>query len=736
MKVFILLGLILFSNLAVASNEVNNLIVPVQYFVNHQKDILELSQNLEKYNKASLIGISGIGKTQIARVYAYQNQAKYKVIWFFDSGIDINSQFSFLAKEINKNMLMKDESKLSVDYKNAKNDVMHYLSFQNDWLLVFDNLRINQNHKLQEIITWENNGHIIFCSQDNKDLPQNIMITLLNEGSSMKLITDIIEHKRKLDDVMQLNKSLNGNPALIMQAATFLKENRYVNVAEYMKHINKSHNRIRNHVELVFPVLDYGAQKLFRKIASINNHKFSFNILKIIENEDDIIMNLNMLIRFGLISDISKGESIMFEMHDSLKDAVLEITDININKENINDILDKINSVIPEGIFTKYFEMLQEETLKANLEILLSNAERYKADIHKIMELRQNLMNYYLTTFDYYSCQKMEEWFFEQKNSKAINTNSMNEKEKAVFTWYLTNIALYEDFAKSNVFKSIELLKEAKLIAEQLKENEKLKFTILCFLAEMYSYAGDTNKAVDSIIQAEAFMKDNANLDNAMYDWVKARISINQGRYEDALAFIKKNIEANKIIDSSTVSTPAYVIECEILNYLGRYKESYEIAKRLYKKERDNIKEDHEIHASILVQISRAENGMGAHKDALLHAAEAKEIYTKDKNRKNKNLLESEDIDLALSYVAEGDSLADLEKYELALESYAVAETIFYNRYRDNMRHMDCISYLYFKGSFAASKLEDSFWYKKFSTQLIQKFGKDHFRVKMLLKKQ
>ena len=83
----------------------------------------------------------------------------------------------------------------------------------------------------------------------------------------------------------------------------------------------------------------------------------------------------------------------------------------------------------------------------------------------------------------------------------------------------------------------------------------------------------------------------------------------------------------------------------------------------------------------------------------------------------------------------DGGTLEALNQPEAAVQSFATAETIFYNNYRDNINNLDNISYLYFKAALTACNLPDSFWYIKFSTQLIEKFGEDHFRSKELLTK-
>ncbi|MCZ6913616.1 MAG: hypothetical protein O7C59_03400 [Rickettsia endosymbiont of Ixodes persulcatus] len=47
-----------------------------------------LKENLNKYKQSSVVG-SGMGKTQLARMYTYENKDNYDIIWFIDCNLNI-----------------------------------------------------------------------------------------------------------------------------------------------------------------------------------------------------------------------------------------------------------------------------------------------------------------------------------------------------------------------------------------------------------------------------------------------------------------------------------------------------------------------------------------------------------------------------------------------------------------------------------------------------------------------
>ena len=143
-KYIILILMFFLTNNSFASDKVSNLISPVSYFINHIKQFQILDNNLKKYKHTSLVGISGIGKTQIARMYAYENKNNYNIIWFFDCNLDLNNELLKLAKAINQ----KFKASISDNPLLIKEEVMNYLAHKDKWLLVFDNLKINNNKKI------------------------------------------------------------------------------------------------------------------------------------------------------------------------------------------------------------------------------------------------------------------------------------------------------------------------------------------------------------------------------------------------------------------------------------------------------------------------------------------------------------------------------------------------------------------------------------------------------------
>jgi hypothetical protein len=296
-KYFILIILLIIPYNSFAQQQISNFVTPVTYFVNHVKQLNLLKNNLIKYRQTSIIGTSGMGKTQLARMYSYENQNNYKLIWFIDCNLDINQEFLKLAKAINSTA--KSNLILSEDIMLARKEVMNYLSSQDKWLLIFDNLKVGENKKVQEFINWEHNGHVIFCSQYSELLPNIVKMTAFERSDAINLANNILENNDpKLAKF--LSKEFVGYPILIVQGTQLLNNVQDLDRAEYKREIQRSTDRIKLNITLAINQLKPNAKKLLNKIALINNQGFSKELLKVITDDPNTLDDDILLINEGL----------------------------------------------------------------------------------------------------------------------------------------------------------------------------------------------------------------------------------------------------------------------------------------------------------------------------------------------------------------------------------------------------------------------------------------------------
>ncbi|MCC8399744.1 MAG: hypothetical protein LN563_04155 [Rickettsia endosymbiont of Platyusa sonomae] len=241
-KYFITLMLLIIPHTSFAQQQISNFVTPVSYFVNHVKQLNLLKNNLTKYRQTSIVGTSGMGKTQLTRMYCYENQNNYKLIWFIDCNLDINEELLKLAKAINSTD--KSNLILSEDITLIRKEIMNYLLNQDKWLLVFDNLKISENKKVQEFVDWEHNGQVIFCSQDSEILPNIIKMTVFEKSEAIILANNLLENN-DIKLAKFLSKEFAGYPIMIVQGAQLLNNVQGLGKKEYKEKIHQSTDKIK-----------------------------------------------------------------------------------------------------------------------------------------------------------------------------------------------------------------------------------------------------------------------------------------------------------------------------------------------------------------------------------------------------------------------------------------------------------------------------------------------------------
>ncbi|MCC8371331.1 MAG: tetratricopeptide repeat protein [Rickettsia endosymbiont of Pseudomimeciton antennatum] len=714
---------------------ISNFVTPVTYFVNHVKQLNLLKNNLIKHRQVSIIGTSGMGKTQLARMYSYENQNNYELIWFIDCNLDINQEFLKLAKAINSTN--KSNLILSEDIMLARKEVMSYLSNQDKWLLIFDNLKIGTNKKAQEFINWEHNGHVIFCSQDSEILPNVIKMTPFEKDDVIALANNILENNDpQLAEF--LSEEFTGYPILMVQGAQLLNNVKGLNREEYKRKIQQSTDKIKFNIMFAINELKPSSRKLLNKIALINNQGFSKELLSFITDDKNTMNDdLYQLSKFALISNIDPNDTNpIFEMHDVIAQKIAEINCAEDNKAYLDDIITKLINYVPKNVLqARIFR--SAKTIQENLEIILKNSEEYNANIYKLMQLNLQIMIQYHNSFNYSDAEKKINWFNKVDQEGKFKLWLMNNDEKCTYARYVQAIGGYHR-GFSNYRMALKYFVRAKEIFDNVKDYEHVKWNLLYHLVISNIALGQLQEAEKNIqIMEQMFNAELIDKNSISYiHSVMAKLLFAQGKYTESLEKINKVIEVsikNGLSPDDLLLTNPYLLKAEILNYLEEYQKAYAQAKKLHSLCESCKKEAPEIFGRIYTQMARSELGMGKLDQSSDHVNQAISIFLADERRNPKDADYLEDPELAASYFVQGNILFAQDKIKEAIGFYNKAYSIYYYLYRDNRKNVAQVSELYSQGAKAACKTKNLSSYKFFGKQQVKEFGINHSNTVSML---
>lgn len=701
---------------------IDNSVKPVSYFINHVQQLNEVKNNLQKYGKASLVEFSGVGKTQIARMYVYDYRDKYKIIWFFDCSLDLNNQFHTLAELINK---YEGKTIFSDNKKNIKREVMEYFSNKKEWLFIFDNLVMGQNHKIEEFVKWDNNGHIIFCSQEKNILPHIIdEIKFKAEDSYDLAISILADNKKQFAEF--ITEKFKDQPGLVVLASQVVNNFHGLSLAEYKKLIIDDANYIENTLRLAQKQLSPKALNLLNIISLINNQSFSKQFLNIIQGTDvsDELIQLSKLMLITYLKN-DNIDNPVYEMHDIFSYKIQKVNGRKRNEEILINIIDRVTNVLPKYMLKDYI-IFSGNTFQSNIEAMLKNAEDNKVNLYKVMQIYQLLLCYYVSSHNYYDAKKMVMWFLQKEDQ--LNIKTMNEKEHRIYADCIQCVGGYYRLALSDNEKAIEyFLKAIKLINKYYDKNEGMYFSLLYQLAQCNLSIGNINYAKENIDKMEFLLMSGKNINEVgLIHLVKAKLLYLQGNYNDALLQVNKDISESikyGLLLDDLLFTSTYLLKLEILNALKQNNKAYRQAQQLL----DMYKlksEQHSIFGRLYIQMAITKLNDKRTTEAKQYMEKAMPILLENTNINNR--------DLALGYITQGDiSLID-NKPRISIDFYLKALDIYINLYGRNKNHILEVSNLYVKGAKTACAIKDRS-YNIFGKLQIDDFGIDHYNTKEML---
>ena len=116
-------------------------------FVGRQDDLEEINEILAKNQLVFLSGIGGIGKTELAKQYAYRHRAQYDTVVFavYEKNIE-----SLVRDEIGINQISREEDETERDYFKRKIEVLKQAATPKD-LIIIDNFDVDADEDLETL---------------------------------------------------------------------------------------------------------------------------------------------------------------------------------------------------------------------------------------------------------------------------------------------------------------------------------------------------------------------------------------------------------------------------------------------------------------------------------------------------------------------------------------------------------------------------------------------------------
>ncbi|KAM3548312.1 hypothetical protein MY1884_009236, partial [Beauveria asiatica] len=200
-----------------------------------------LTANMGSQARVALIGMGGVGKTEIVRAFIRSPMAIAafsSVLWVFaQSRTQAIKSFSKLAAALalaqpsaSSNPINSAPAGVTgtAEIPEEVSAVLDWMSEEDnqDWLLVIDNLDDLESFDIEDFLPKVSFGHIIFTSRRTSAgrLGQSINISVMSDSEAVQMLHRCSGAKRPAQDdvAMQLTQALGNLPLALDQAAAYI----------------------------------------------------------------------------------------------------------------------------------------------------------------------------------------------------------------------------------------------------------------------------------------------------------------------------------------------------------------------------------------------------------------------------------------------------------------------------------------------------------------------------------
>ncbi len=237
------------------SPEVSNLSRQNGNFTGRKRQLEALEKDLHSGKGPALVqafsGLPGVGKTELAKEYAWRHAAEYRVIWWLraETAATLSDDFTRLAerldlvhREEDRQIGFREQSR-AVPVAEVVEAVYASVRGTQDWLIIFDNAPSFRDVK--DYLPPDDIGHIIITSRSPhwKGTASSVDLLVFAPDEA----EDFLVKRTGIDDragARKLGDELGGLPLALEQAGAYIEESR-ITFAEYLKRYKEQREELK-----------------------------------------------------------------------------------------------------------------------------------------------------------------------------------------------------------------------------------------------------------------------------------------------------------------------------------------------------------------------------------------------------------------------------------------------------------------------------------------------------------
>lgn len=658
-------------------------------------ELKKIRQLLEKENFVTITGISGIGKTFLAKAFLEKNRNKYDIVWWFQE------EEHFEANLINLGYNLNDSTNQAVVNSNYPPEVnlerikAYLRNTHSKILFIFDNF-----FHIDDILSYipnKSNFAFVVTSLNTFNNGKTIVLQKLPRADSIKLIVNKI--KCTYHQAGKLARTLEDHPLALSQALAYIATRPGMDVNQYVsfylytleKLWQQEENLRKDKIidKTLYSTLSIVLDRLQKENTqgyqlmsyfAVYNKSIPKEVLErvylayISKEKIGIFEALASLKKYSLIEEDKNKNGITFSCHDSVFKALR----IRLGGKRIKTITANVVEVFkdcfPTFQYTEFMEGSTNATFIHNKNLL--NYLNYVSTVAKKQDVAGTdhilciLFHYYLFVTRSYEVashfvNSLDEYYVHSKE-RNINKAYYHYLKGVYYAWRYTN------YEKSN----FEYTKAIKIMQKLPRLARAYKMYPLLFMAMNYCYMGDLEQAHQLIDEAKKDATDVppqiVKRDNTFL-FLATLTNLNIGQYQEALKYSVLG-PAMLVVKKNEPLKPYHVewiiMHSRILGRLGKFEKGYEILYKVYKSFENVVgTKEHDTYMTVCVALAE----LCRFKGDLIKM----KTYLDELNSNLSKVYSEDETNCAEYYRLQGDYLFIRKEYNKALNSYLKAENVY-----------------------------------------------------------
>jgi tetratricopeptide (TPR) repeat protein len=618
----------------------------------------------------ALVGMGGIGKTQLAIEYAYRYKDQYSAIYCFQA--DDRDLLLYSIAEVAEQLIPKqsNHNNPKIVAKNFK----HYLETQSGWLLIVDNA--DDYSIVKEFLPKSGDGCILITTRSSQLdstinqivisplLPNESKLLLLRRAEQLKHIADLSQIKpEEIGMAEELIKQLGMLPLAIDQAGAYIGKEK-ITIEEYLtrykeaeqgKQLRQTQGELSREnissfytlnleqvafrdpeaAELIRVCAFLAPEAIPKKIFTENPHIWEGRLATRLQKTLGFDKLCQEATRYSLVQ--WEPEKQLLSIHSVVQQVIRDQLNEEEQKSYIRKVIEGVNAIFPEEIEIRF-----------GSKDILRTCDRLSSQGGKVLE-----------------------WTKDQSITILAVGHLMNK-----LSCYFVLRSRYSEATniceKSNLFwKNLSASKD--LLDTNKKETDLGKANSLNNFAELNHIEGNYQKAKELFDEALDIRRNELNSDDPDYYLFGqslhnlARLETDLGHYSNAEKHYRQALKINEEIQTEDLHfllarsyndlAKLYFLQAKYEEAENNYQEALTINKEILEKNHPNI-------ASNLDNLGDVYMAQTRYSEAELKYLEALEI--------RKDYYRGED------YLAIADSYTSLAWLYRKIKNYEKAKSYYY----------------------------------------------------------